>query len=154
MSDVPGLESWEGIATPGHHFARIARLLARIGDSRMRAFGIVTAHLPVLTALWNCERLSATELAKRAQVEQSSMAETLARMHRDGLVRRDPDPKDRRSTLISLTDAARDKLPLVARVLKGANEEATAGIALADLELVLEILERLTVNLVAMDRQN
>jgi DNA-binding MarR family transcriptional regulator len=46
------------------------------------------------------------DLAHLAQIEQPTMAQLLARMERDGLIRRSPNPQDSRSSLISLTPQA------------------------------------------------
>ncbi len=107
MADV----EWNPMQTPGHYISRIARAFARIGDARLRGLGIATAQLPVLTALKHGALLSQTELARWAKVEQPTMAQMLARMERDGLIRREPDPNDRRSSLIALTEQAHAKLP-------------------------------------------
>ena len=53
--------------------------------------------------------LSQTALARWASVEQPTMANTLNRMERDGLIVRTPDPDDRRSALISLTKLGRQR---------------------------------------------
>jgi DNA-binding MarR family transcriptional regulator len=53
--------------------------------------------------------MSQTALARWASVEQPTMANTLKRMERDGLIARSPDPADRRSALISLTRLGRQR---------------------------------------------
>ena len=81
---IAGVE-WNPMKTPGHYISRIARAFARIGDVRLRELGFATAQLPVLTALKDGARLSQTELARWAKVEQPTMAQLLARMERDGM---------------------------------------------------------------------
>lgn len=117
----------------------------------MRELGIVTGHLPVLTALWNDERLSQSELAKRARVEQSSMAENLMRMQRDGLIQREPDPTDRRSSLVSLTEVGRSKIPAIGEIVRVANEQATEGMTQDEIDTLIGLVTRLLSNLEKME---
>jgi MarR family transcriptional regulator, transcriptional regulator for hemolysin len=110
-----------------HYFSRIARGLSRVGDARLRELGFATAQWPVLSMLKDGAARSQTDLARLAKVEQPTMAQLLGRMERDGLIHREPDPADRRSSLISLTDAARAKLPAGQAVLKQGNVDMTRG---------------------------
>ncbi|WP_292147986.1 helix-turn-helix domain-containing protein [Mesorhizobium sp.] len=71
--------------------------------------GFATAQLPVLAGLQSGNALTQAELTKLAGVEQSSMAQLLARMDRDGIIRRTPDPHDGRSSLVELSDKALDR---------------------------------------------
>ena len=141
------------MATPGHYFSRIARGLARVGDTRLRPLGFATAHLPVLIALKDGARLSQTELARWAKVEQPTMAQLLARMERDGLVRREPDPADRRSSLVSLTDEARTNLQAGRAILDQGNKDATCGLSSDEVDTLMGLLRRVLANVEAMDGQ-
>ncbi len=146
--------AWNGdelAKTPGHYFSRIARALARVGDVRLGALGFASAQLPVLTALKDGARLSQRDLARWAKVEQPSMAQLLGRMERDGLIRRDPDPADRRSSLIALTDAALAQVPAGREMLLQGNRDAMRGLSDAEVETLLGLLRRVLANVEAME---
>ncbi|WP_404335295.1 MarR family winged helix-turn-helix transcriptional regulator [Sphingomonas sp. MMS12-HWE2-04] len=142
---------WSPMRMPGHYFSRIARGLARVGDARLKELGFATAQLPVLTALKDGAQLSQTELARWAKVEQPTMAQLLARMERDGIVRRSPDPADRRSSLVSLSEDARARLPAGRAILEQGNREATRGLSEAEVETLLGLLARVLANVEAME---
>jgi MarR family transcriptional regulator for hemolysin len=142
---------WDPMATPGHYISRIARGLARVGDARLRDLGFATAQLPVLTALKEGARLSQTELARWAKVEQPTMAQLLSRMERGGLIRREPDPADRRSSLISLTEEALAKLPAGRAILEQGNKDATQGMSADEVKTMIALLRRVLVNVEVMD---
>jgi len=78
-----------------------ARLFARALERRL---GAGVGPMPVFFALQGGRALTQKQLAISATVEQPTMANTLARMERDGLVQRRPDPADGRSALVSLTE--------------------------------------------------
>jgi MarR family transcriptional regulator, transcriptional regulator for hemolysin len=144
-------DDWDPMAHPGHYFSRIARGLARVGDIRLRDLGFATAQLPVLTALKDGARMSQTELARWAKVEQPTMAQMLARMERDGLIRREPDPRDRRGSLVSLTKQARSRLPAGRAVLRQGNVEMTKGLSADEVETLVSLLRRVLANVEAME---
>ena len=112
---------------PGHLINRATRLFFRWGEGRFHSLGLALAQLPVLGALKEGASLPQKELARLAQIEQPTMAQLLARMERDGLIRRKPDPVDKRSSLISLTPPALKKLPQARELLLEGNRVALAG---------------------------
>ncbi len=105
-----------------------ARLLRRLADRRLKAIGLSTAHLPVINALIDNPALSQKALAEIASIEQPTMAATLARMERDRLVERRPDPDDKRGALYSLTPATRRKIGAIRRAVEEVNREALSGL--------------------------
>ena len=105
-----------------------ARLLRRLADRRLKALGLSSGQLPVINALVSGGALSQKALAAAAAIEQPTMAATLTRMERDGMVARAADPNDARSSLFSLTPAARRKIPAMRRIIAQVNREALAGL--------------------------
>ncbi len=145
---------WEPLGKPGHLINRVARAFAWIGETRLKPHGFGIGHLPVLVALKDGDALSQKELARFARIEQPSMAQTLARMERDALIERVPDPTDGRSSLISLTAGALERLPAVRDVLVEGNREALDGFSEEEAATLTALLLRLLANLERMeDRQ-
>lgn len=142
--------NWSPLEHPGHYLSRIGRGLARVGDARLRRLGLAAAQLPVLSMLQNGERLSQADLAKIAKVEQPTMAQLLSRMERDGLIRREPDPNDRRSSFVSLTNAAIERLPEGRQVLRDGNAEMTRGLSVEEVRTLVGLLRRVLDNVDAM----
>jgi DNA-binding MarR family transcriptional regulator len=113
----------------GYLLNRAARLLRKLADRRLAPLGLSSGHLPVLTALMGGEPLSQKSLIEMAGIEQPTMAATLGRMERDGIIARKPDPQDRRSFLYALTPAARRKVPHIRAAIEGMNLTALGGLA-------------------------
>jgi MarR family transcriptional regulator for hemolysin len=137
----------EVLATPGHLISLAARGFARLSEARLKPLGFGVGHLPVLVALQDGQAGSQRDLARFARIEQPSMAQMLARMERDGLVQRVPDPDDRRSSQISLTEAARTRLPDACAVLFEGNREALRGFSKEEAAQLGALLTRLIANL-------
>lgn len=86
----------------------MARLFAAGLARSIQPLGLAPAQFMVLLELWQEDGLTQRDLVERLSVEQATMANTLARMERDGLILRQPGKTDRRVRDIRLTDRARD----------------------------------------------
>ena len=135
------------LSTPGHLISLAARGFARLSEARLKPLGFGLGHLPVLVALQDGRASTQRDLARFAKVEQPPMAQMLARMERDGLIRRAPDPADGRSSRITLTEAAEARLPdAIATLLRG-NQEVLSGFTEEETRLLVDLLTRLIANL-------
>jgi MarR family transcriptional regulator for hemolysin len=141
--------SFDRARSAGYMTNWAARLFARAIDQRLKLIGVSSGHLPVFFALAGGKTLTQKELARLASIEQPTMASTLARMERDGLIERRADPNDGRSSLVSLSAKARRKADLVMQAITevnaGALEPLTAvecGAYLDSLGKIIAALER------------
>jgi DNA-binding MarR family transcriptional regulator len=128
----------------------IHRSFHRIADAELREHGFAMGQLPVLMALKDGRGHSQAELARLAQVEQPSMAQLLARMERDGLVRRVPDPDDRRSRLVLLTPQCRARMHKSRAVMQALAEQALAEFSPQDRAELARLARRLSDKVDAM----
>jgi MarR family transcriptional regulator for hemolysin len=142
---------WDPASSAGFWINGVSRRLLKLHESRLRPLGLGMSHLPVLVALERGGPLSQKELAQRARVEQPTMAEMLARMERDGIVEREPNPDDKRGSLVSLTRKSRARLPKAKAALTQGEHEAMAGFSAEEKALLLELLQRVARNLEAGD---
>jgi DNA-binding MarR family transcriptional regulator len=141
--------SWDPEATAAYWINRTSRALLRRFDASLRPFGFAMSHFPVLRALADGRGRSQTALALAAGVEQPSMAETLARMERDGVVQRKPNPDDKRGILFSVTARARGRFPQARSALVACERRAMAGLSEAEQAVLRDLLQRVAANLEA-----
>ena len=112
----------------GYLVNHLARLLAQALRERIEPHGVVPGQFAQLLALYESDGLTQAELCTRVQIEQPTMANTLARMERDGLITRTPDPADQRRSLVRLTEHARRLEPDVVAAARTVNTLATQGL--------------------------
>lgn len=87
--------------------SQLARGFTRALQARAAKLGFSPGQFPILLELWEEEGLTQRQLLDRVDVEQATIANTLARMERDGLIERRVHPRDKRAQQIFLTDKAR-----------------------------------------------
>jgi DNA-binding MarR family transcriptional regulator len=126
-----------------------ARLLARAIERKLKPLGLSSGHLPVYFALAGGKTLTQKELAAHAGIEQPTMAATLARMERDGLIVRTPDPKDRRASLVKLSPVAEGKAAAVLHAVHETNAEALSGLSEAERDQFMSALRTIIASLTA-----
>lgn len=99
--------AFEKSRSAGYLINHLARIFAQALAREIRPMGLVPGQFMVLIELWREDGLTQRELVARLDVEQATLANTLARMERDGLVTRAPHPTDGRAQLVRITALAR-----------------------------------------------
>ena len=131
----------------GHLVSRAQRLFAKEADRRLKPLGLSSGYIPVILALAAKPVLSQKALVQYAAIEQPTMAATLVRMERDGLVERRADRTDARTSLFRLTRLAKSKLPQFFKELDAGNAVALAGLDAEERSQLLNILAKVIHNL-------
>lgn len=119
---------------------QLAKGLARALQKRASALGFSPGQFPVLLALWHEDGLTQRQLLDKLDIEQATLANTLARMERDGLITRSPHPNDRRAQIIELTPQGRSLEKLATDAALEADSDIFAGFRRFERELLLEYM--------------
>ena len=123
------------------------RLLIRTISPKLEAHGMTVGYLPVFFTLTEKPSLTQKQIAEIIGVEQPTMAATLSRMERDGLISRAPNPLDGRSDLVALTPLALRKLSIVEAAVNETNDQAFSLLKPAERKQFLEMIRRIVVAL-------
>lgn len=83
----------------GYLINQLARLAFEGLRKEIEPLGIVPGQFPALLALWQRDGQTQRELVAKTDVEQATMANTLNRMERDGLIVRQAHPEDGRAQI-------------------------------------------------------
>ncbi len=144
MAEIPAsaVQAASELRTVISRLRRRLRAVADLGD-------LTPSQTSVLSRLDKNGPVSASDLAAAERVRPQSMAAILAAIEQHGLIRRDPDPADRRRQLISLTDTARETIvgsrrardEWLSRTLADEFTEAERQIVLAALTLLDRLVE-------------
>ncbi len=125
---------------------QLAKGLSRALQKRASALGFSPGQFPVLLALWEEDGLTQRQLLDRLEVEQATLANTLARMERDGLIARSPHPNDRRAQIIALTERGRELEVLALDAASQADDEVFQGFRRFERELLKEYMRMAIAN--------
>jgi DNA-binding MarR family transcriptional regulator len=118
----------------------LSRGLAREFQARATGLGFAPGQFPILVELWNEDGLTQRQLVDRLEIEQATIANTLARMERDGLVERRKHPKDRRAQMLYLTEKGRSIEADAKSAAREADDALFRGFKRFERELMLEYM--------------
>ncbi len=92
-------------------------------------------------------RLRPTDFAGSLMLTSSGTTKRLDRLERAGLIAREPDAADRRSTLIALTDAGRELVDAATAAHLANEHRILAGLTEAEQQRLADLLRKLTLAL-------
>jgi MarR family 2-MHQ and catechol resistance regulon transcriptional repressor len=79
----------------------------RLNPVLQREHGLTESQFGVLEALWHLGPMPQVRLCEKLLVSGSNLTTVMDNLERSGLVRRDPNPEDRRAHLVRLTEKGR-----------------------------------------------
>jgi DNA-binding MarR family transcriptional regulator len=134
---------------PLHVLSRIWRLARHLDRARAQAFavhGLEPWEFDVLSALRRQGapyRLSPGSLLRTTMVTSGTMTNRIDRLEQAGLVRRSPDPQDKRGVLVSLTETGRARVDAAFTELLSSERELLAGLGTGQRAELASLLRRL-----------
>lgn len=132
---------------PSYIVKEVARALTRRAETLLRPLGLGVAYIPVMVALDRGQAKTQADLVRVLGVEQPSMAQLLARMERDGLLVRTPDPDHGRNRIVRLTPVGKQKLLLSKEVMFEGNLVGLQGFSQQEVDQLTQLLLRFSENL-------
>ncbi len=132
----------------GYKFYRLAHLFAQALDERLASHNVTVGQFRMLLVLWEREDVTQAEIAHLLDVEQPTVASTLRRMERDGLITTTGDSSDRRRTRIVLTKSAHALRESLTREAQSVNEVAVVGLSSDDTARLHSLLDHVALALV------
>jgi DNA-binding MarR family transcriptional regulator len=121
-----------------------AELDRRITDAGL---GLTSGEARTLVHAARAGTVRQNVLAERMAIEAMTVSGFLDRLEARGLVRRTPDPTDRRAKLVHLTEAADDVLHRIKAVSAGIRELAAQPLAAEEWEKLQALLKRVRAGL-------
>jgi DNA-binding MarR family transcriptional regulator len=127
----------------GYLVNHMARLFAKGLQERITPLGIVIGQFPILLELWQRDGVSQKELLNELDVEQATLANTLNRMERDGLIKRTKHPADARAQQIWLTEQAMQHRDEAYQSAQDQNEAALGALNDAEQAQLMDFMRRI-----------
>lgn len=134
----------------GYLISRIKQVGTRIFDRMLAQSGIDSfngAQGRILYVLWQQDDITISSLSAKTSLANTTLTAMLDRMEMLGLIVRKPDPADRRSRLIALTEKARSLQGDYANISQQMNERYYAGFTDEEIVVFEGYLQRVLSNL-------
>jgi MarR family transcriptional regulator, organic hydroperoxide resistance regulator len=102
--------------------------------------GLTPGQPKVLEYLLEHDGSQARDICRGFAIDKSTMASLLPRMEKAGLVRRETSEKDRRASLVWLTDKGREQALIAKQIILAVDAELTVGVSADDLAACERVL--------------
>lgn len=130
-------------AKPGHLIRRSQQIAVAIFMEECADRDITPIQYAVLSVLAARPGIDQSTLAGLAALDRSTLGDVVARLARRGLLRRTPDPQDRRSRVLTLTPAGRRLLPEIEAAVRRAQRRMLAPLSADERKLFMALLAKL-----------
>lgn len=127
----------------GAAFAWLARALMKAEGPVLRAHEVEMWDYVVLTALREGPAPTQSELAVAAGRDKTRLIPILDRLEARGLLRRTPDPADRRNRVVALTAGGRELVESCRAGIREVEAELLAGLDAGERRTFVAVLDRL-----------
>lgn len=131
----------------GYQLGLLNRLYDRCLQDALKEFGVAPGQFAPLVMLFEEDGLTQAELCRRINVEQPTMANTLERMERDGLVKRKADSDDRRRAHVFLTTRAKDIQAQVMEAARAVSNRTVTRLSASEQDDMFRLVARMVENL-------
>ena len=129
----------------------VTRLYAQRFEQHAAALGLTLAQCKALMRLADCEGVSQVRLAELTDLDPMTLVRILDRMEAEGWLERRKDPRDRRVRCLYLTSKAKPLLDDIRGLIDVTWEEAFAGIPKQKSDMVMELLDTVRSNFMALE---
>jgi len=129
----------------------VTRLSTKNFERNAGDFDLDLSQCKVLVYLARNEGVSQARLAELTETAPMTLVRTLDRMELDRWIERRPDPADRRAHRLYLRAEAKPILEHIWRIADKAREEAFAGLSASDCNRLMDLLEHIHANLIALE---
>lgn len=114
---------------------------------RTARHGVFPGVNPVIAWLMQLSESTQSELSRLVGIEQPTMAVTLKRMERDGLISRSPDPTHGRRATVRLTPKGRKLSQLMTKAAREVEKLAMQGLSAREVDEFFRVANLMTQNL-------
>lgn len=123
-----------------------ARMLTREITEALRPLDLTPAQYAIIDVVDRDGPQYPTPLARRLNIETSTMAATLKRAERDGYIIRSPDPRDGRGIVIELTEKSRNLLAEARSVVNAVELRGLHGVDAQPIAVAEDVLRAMIRN--------
>ena len=121
--------------------------MVKKSQAKLGAVGLSAGAAGFIRAVGDRDDMTLSDVAKVLRVETATLSSLAVRLERDGLLVREPSPKDKRAMLLHLTPRARELGQQAEQITQSELSKLTKGVADTDQKRLVELLQNVLKNL-------
>ena len=137
------MPDFEPEAFLGYLVSRVAAAMRESLEARTRPLGLTAPQAVILLGRYAGIATTPAQFRRVHWVDPAAITRLLDQLERKGLIQRSPNPDDRRSVRIELTETGRDLAPLVHQAVRDNNARFVQLLSPEDHETVVASLQQI-----------
>jgi MarR family transcriptional regulator for hemolysin len=130
---------------------KVSRRVRTVFNQQVTAHGLTYPRARALFRLAKKPNMTQTELACELELEQATLVRLLDRMEENGLISRQPDPRDRRAKLVALTPHGEEQATFVQRIADQVRERIFEDADTSELKQAIAVMDQISTNLLRLE---
>jgi DNA-binding MarR family transcriptional regulator len=114
-----------------------------IFKEEFEGYDLTTQQFGILAFLWQEDGISQAELSGRSQIDRATIGGLIDRLEKEGLVKRQPHPEDRRAYRIRLTQKGKGLEKELTTIANRVKERFIGKLSDDEVKSLVELLEKL-----------
>lgn len=129
----------------GRASAALNRYLNR--KFKLAGLGITTEQWSVLSCLWELDKQTQKYICDHTYKDKASITRLLDGLEKNGLVKRESDPSDRRTNLIHLTSKGHDMEAAANKIVGDCIDASTSSIPIEEIRNMIAMFKKIMYNI-------
>ncbi|WP_409292539.1 MarR family winged helix-turn-helix transcriptional regulator [Peribacillus sp. SCS-37] len=124
-----------------------SKMIRSLVNGTLKPYGITAEQWTVLKHLSFVDTINQKDLSIRTDKDQATLTKILDLLEHNGLISRKPNPEDRRSYLIEISDKGKNLVNTALPLIEELYEDILAGLSKEQIETFMETLHTLQDNI-------
>lgn len=134
--------SWNKIRTPGFQIRRLHQVSAAVFHDCLQHFNLTPIQYTILVIIDMSAKLEQTSIAARAGLDNSTVADVIKRLEKNGMVRREVGVRDKRARVTSITELGKTAITDAGPFIDDAVHRMLSPLDPAEQDLFLRMIDR------------
>lgn len=135
-------ESLNAIRTPGFQIRRLHQVSVAVFHDCLQHFNLTPIQYTILVIIDLSAKLEQTSIAARAGLDNSTVADVIKRLEKNGMVRREVGVRDKRARVTSITALGKSAITDASPVIDDAVQRMLSPLASDEQDLFLRMIDR------------
>lgn len=135
-------DSWNKIRTPGFQIRRLHQVSVAVFHDCLHHFNLTPIQYTILVIIDMSAKLEQTSIAARAGLDNSTVADVIKRLEKNGMVRREAGIRDKRARVTSITALGKAAITDAGPVIDDAVQRMLSPLAPDEQDLFLRMIDR------------
>ena len=123
-------------------------------NKKLRQYNLRASHIHVLKIVIRNDGINQEHISKMLHLDKANIGRAINKLMREGYIKRDIDPNDKRAYVLHITDKGKDFDTILRKILDQITDQLLSDFSNDDKKKAFEILKNMHRNFTSMESSN